>query len=345
MGAKKRVAIAAALLAAAATGILLWRTFRSTGHPTELVLHGNVDIREVQLAFNARQRITKMLVQEGDTVVQGQLLATLDTSQLVQAVARAEAEVQAQQQVVAKLQAGSRPEEIRKARADVQAARVQARNAELDYARTDALVDAGATTTQSADNSRTAAEAALAERRAAEAALALVLAGPRKEDIAAAKASLEASKANLLLLQTQLGEASLYAPVDGIVRNRILEPGDMASPERPVYTLALTHPVWVRVYAAERDLGKIRPGMPASVTTDSFPGKQYAGYVGYISPTAEFTPKSVETREVRTTLVYQIRVFVPNPSGELRLGMPATALLALSPAASASGHANAQDPP
>jgi HlyD family secretion protein len=103
----------------------------------------------------------------------------------------------------------------------------------------------------------------------------------------------------------------------------------MASPQRPVYTLAMTDPLWVRVYVKESDLGRIRPGMRAEVATDSYPNKRYGAWVGYISPTAEFTPKSVETTEVRSSLVYQVRIFVCNPQGELRLGMPATVTIAL----------------
>jgi HlyD family secretion protein len=98
----------------------------------------------------------------------------------------------------------------------------------------------------------------------------------------------------------------------------------MASPQKPVFTLALIDPVWVRAFADEPDLGKLKLGMNAKVTTDSFPDKDYWGWVGYISPSAEFTPKSVQTQEVRTSLVYQLRVFVCNPQNELRLGMPAT---------------------
>src|SRR5208283_82216 len=120
-----------------------------------------------------------------------------------------------------------------------------------------------------------------------------------------------------------------YAPTNGVIRNRLLETGDMASPQRPVFTLALDDPVWVRAYVPETDLGKIRTGMKAEVTTDSFPGKRYPAWVGFVSPTAEFTPKSVETPEVRTKLVYEVRAFAPNPQGELRLGMPAVVTVLL----------------
>lgn len=136
-----------------------------------------------------------------------------------------------------------------------------------------------------------------------------------------------------------LADASLYAPDNAIIQERILEPGDMASPQRPVYTLALTDPLWVRAYVQGPDLGKLKPGMRAEVSTDSYPGKRYRAWVGYISPTAEFTPKSVETTEVRSSLVYQVRIFVCSPQNELRLGMPATVTIPLGqPAAPDADH-------
>jgi HlyD family secretion protein len=164
--------------------------------------------------------------------------------------------------------------------------------------------------------------------------------GPRQEDIASAQATLQADEAALTLARCELADAKLYAPANGVIQNRILEPGDMASPALPVFTLALDDPVWVRAYVAETDLGKIQPGMKAGVTTDSFPGKRYAGWIGFISPTAEFTPKPVETQDVRTKLVYEVRVFVHNPQGELRLGMPAVVTIPLlQPPPSATGDA------
>ena len=132
-----------------------------------------------------------------------------------------------------------------------------------------------------------------------------------------------------MITERDLADANLYAPTAGVIQNRILEPGDMASPQTPAYTLALTNPVWVRAYVAEPDLGKIHLGMAAAVATDSYPGKVYEGWVGFISPTAEFTPKSVETTEVRTALVYQVHIYVKNPNNELRLGMPATVTIPL----------------
>jgi HlyD family secretion protein len=319
----------AVILVAIGAGVWYWLDHRPSAPSDVLVLYGNVDIREVDLAFLDSERVASMLVDEGDAVKAGQKLAALDTGRLEPAVAQAQAQAEAQEQVLARLQAGSRPEEIASARANVAAAQADATNAQRAYTRAAELAAQNVATKQALDDATAARDAADARLKAAQEALNLALAGPRKEDIAAAQATLRADKAALALAERRLDDAVLYAPADGIVRNRILEPGDMASPQRPAYTLAVTSPVWVRAYAAELDLGKVRPGMAAQVTTDSYPGKSYAGWVGYISPTAEFTPKAVETAQVRTSLVYQVRVYVHNPAGELRLGMPATVTMQL----------------
>jgi HlyD family secretion protein len=300
-----------------------------TNQADTLTLYGNVDIRQVQLAFNGSERIALMLVKEGDPVRKGQLLATLDRDRLAHNVELQQAQMAAQQQVVSRLVAGSRPEEISKAQADLEAVRIDAKNAESTYQRQKELVEQHFVARQQADNARAAADAAQARYRGQQEALKLVLAGPRKEDIAAARATLQASRAALAVARKALDDASLHAPDNGIIQQRILEPGDMASPQRPVYTLALTDPLWVRVYVQEKDLGRVKPGMRAQVATDSYPDKRYEAWVGYVSPTAEFTPKAVETTELRSSLVYQVRVFVCNAQNELRLGMPATVSVAL----------------
>lgn len=319
-----RLALLLLVVAAVGGGIWWWQTPKPANPPGQLTLYGNVDIRQVELAFNSAERITRMFVQEGDQVMQGQRLATLETAKLAAKVARAEARVAAQQQVVARLEAGTRSEEIDKARAELALAEAQLQDAQRSYERVRNLAARKLASPQEVDDARAAADAAAARLRAAKATLELALAGPRREDIAAAKATLEAYQAEQTLARQELADASLYASAAGIIRDRILQPGDMASPQRPVYTLALTNPVWVRAYVDEPDLGKLYLGMQARVTTDSFPGKVYQGWLGYISPTAEFTPKSVQTEEVRTSLVYQARVYVCNPQNELRLGMPVT---------------------
>ena len=317
------------LVAMAVAGLWYWHHRTQTESADHLRLYGNVDIRQVQLAFNDSERITAVLVQEGDPVQPGQLLATLDTKRFAASVADARAKAAAQGQVVARLEAGNRPQEIGKAKADLEAARADLENARLTYGRITNLVTQNVDTQQRADDARAALDMARARVAAAKQGYDLMVLGPRQEDIVAARATLQAEEAQLVLAQQNLADAKLYAPTNGIIEDRLLEPGDMASPQKPVFTLALNNPVWVRAYVPETDLGKIHPGMKATVTTDSFPGKRYEGWVGFISPTAEFTPKTVETTEVRTKLVYQVRVFVHQPQDELRLGMPAVVTIPL----------------
>ena len=329
---KKRIArglVVLLLLLGMGSGAWWWQNHQDSQTSHSLTLHGNVDIREVQLAFNGKDRITDMFAEEGDRVTKGQLLARFDTQRLQMAVASAEAQLKAQQAIVDRLLAGSRPEEIRRARADADEAVALLHDAMVTYRRTENLYVTEAVSRQQLDDARSAWEAAKARLRAAKESLILAKKGPRKEDIASARATLRAYRADLELKKQYLADASLYAPSDGIIEDRLLERGDMASPEHSVFTLALTDPLWIRAYISEPDLGNIHLGMNASVQTDSFPDKSYEGWIGFISPKAEFTPKSVETREVRTSLVYQVRVFVCNPQDDLRLGMPATVTIPL----------------
>ena len=325
----KKLLLIPALLVVAAAGYWALHIREASDRSGDLTLYGNLDIREVNLAFNAAERIREILVQEGDRVAPGQVLARLDTMRLDAALAAAEAARDAQAQVLARLQAGSRPEEIRRAEAQVAALQARARSAQITYERLQKLAAQKLSAPEEIDTARAAADAALGELHAAQEAQALAVAGPRREDIAQAQAELAAREANARLALVQLADATLSAPVAGIVRDRLLEPGDMASPQTPVLTLALTDPLWVRAYVPEPDLGRIAEGMRAEIRTDSYPGKVYGGWVGFVSPSAEFTPKNVETTDLRTRLVYQVRVFVCDAQGELRLGMPATVTIPL----------------
>lgn len=311
------------ILALAGGGYLVINRHGQTT-PTELQLYGNVDIRQIQLAFQESGRVEKILVQEGDTVKKGELLAEIDPVRYQANLDRARAELAAQEQVVKQLKAGSRPQEIAKAQADVRAEEAKLRDSALTLNRLQQVVKKNAVSKQQVDDATAAHSAATEGLEAARQALNLVLAGPRQEEIAAAQAKLLALQAGVDLAAKELSDTKLLAPTDAVVRDRIMEPGDMAFPATPILTLAQTNPLWIRGYVAERDLGKIWLGMKTSISTDSFPNKRYEGWLGYISPTAEFTPKTVETQTLRTRLVYQARIFICNPQNELRLGMPAT---------------------
>lgn len=328
---KKKVLRPLIVLLLVAVGVAGWwyTSSHEQGDEDRLLLYGNVDIREVDLTFNNSEHIDSMPVQEGDRVRKGQLVASLHRERKQAQVAAADAKVSAQKAVVARLVTGSRPEEIRQARATVAAARARLDDAQITFDRTRKLEKNSAASRQAVDDAHATLNTAKADLKVAEEDLALAVEGPRIEDIEEANAMLKADEADLALAQEVLKDTELFAPADGVIRNRILEPGDMASPQKPVLTMALINPVWVRAYAPENALGKLAPGMVADVSTDSYPGKSYRGWVGYISPTAEFTPKNVETPELRTRLVYQVRVYVCNPQDELRLGMPATVSIAL----------------
>jgi HlyD family secretion protein len=234
--------------------------------------------------------------------------------------------------MVDRLHHGNRPEEVAQARANVDAARADAANAQAQFGRLQTLSDSSAgraVSRQELDAAKATLDSANAHLAVNEKGLALQLAGPRREDVAQGEAQLRADQAQLALLQQQLKDADLLAPLNAVVRSRIIEPGEMASPQKTAFTLAITDPKWIRAYVDETDLGAVREGMHASVMVDTFPGRSFAGWIGFISPVAEFTPKSVETTQLRSNLVYEVRVFVQDPDDQLRLGMPATVHIAL----------------
>lgn len=325
---KKIVVFIVLLLAAAGAAVFLSQQ-KTEQSSDALTLYGNVEIREVQLSVNASEHIAEIHVEEGDRVTRGQLLARLHTELLEAQLEEAKAMLLAQQQTVAKLKAGSRKAEIARARAEYAAAKSEAKMARDSANRLQKLLPRQQASEDDVETARAKADAAKAKADAVLQTLKLVIAGPRAEDIAVAEAQLQARAAQVKLAEQRLQDASLYAPADGIIRNRILDPGDMATPQSPILTLALHDPVWVRAYVPETALGKIATGFSAEIMTDSFAGKRYRGWVGYISPTAEFTPKNVQTPELRTRLVYSIRVYVCNPRNELRLGMPVTVTVPL----------------
>ena len=342
---KKPLILLPLIMAAAGAAYWWTRTSEAPSPESALTLYGNVDVREVNLAFGTTEHVAEVVVEEGDRVAAGQVLGRLHTDKLEATVAAAEAQANALAQALAALQAGNRPQEIDRARAQADALEAKARTAHISFERLQKLGRQKLASPEDVDQARAAADAAEAEAEAAEQTYSLAVAGARAEEIAQARAQLEAQRANLALARAQLADATLVAPAEGIVRERILQPGDMASPQTPAITLALMNPLWVRAYVPEPDLGRVVPGARAEVRTDSFPDKIYRGWVGFISPTAEFTPKTVQTPDLRTRLVYQVRIFVCDPVNELRLGMPATVSIPLGePDPAAPQAAGAADP-
>jgi HlyD family secretion protein len=326
------------ILLVAALGVGGWFVYDnySRQDAAQPVFYGNVDIREVELGFRVAGRIAEMLVDEGDAATHGQRLASLDKKPFLDDLAIQTANVAQQTANLAKLEAGSRPEEIEQAKAELAARQAALENARGVFARQQQLAKSDFASQQAFENASAQLRSAEAQIKAGEATLKLAIEGPRKEDIAAARAALEAAKAQKQKAETALADTDLLAPADGVVLTRVAEPGAIMAAGSAVYALSLQNPVWVRAYISEPQLGLIHPGAAVKLYTDTRPNAPYDGQVGFISPVAEFTPKSVETPELRADLVYRFRVVVRNPDKALRQGMPVTVRLEDAPAAVAA---------
>lgn len=323
VAARRALVVVAVIVMAAGAG-LLWMQ-RAGNDADPLRLYGNVDIREVQLAFRQPGRVSAMMFDEGDVVTQGMRMATLDAGPYRDALASAEASVQVAQAELAKLRRGLRPQEVTQAREALRQAQAVAVNAERDYQRQSGLLESGAASQRTVDAARAARDQTAAGVEAARAALSLAAEGFRAEDIAAAEAHLATAQAVRDQAATALADTELLAPSDGTVLARVREVGSMVASQSTVYSLSLGRPVYVRAYVGEPDLGRIAPGMAVRVTSDSS-NKVYRGQIGFISPRAEFTPKTVETTDLRTDLVYRVRIVIDATDSDqgLRQGMPVT---------------------
>ncbi|WP_418730830.1 efflux RND transporter periplasmic adaptor subunit [Desulfovibrio sp.] len=292
-----------------------------------LVLYGNVEIRQVDVSFRVDGRIAQVLVDEGDSVRAGQELARLDDDLLRQQRDQTAAQLAGQKAQLLRLERGYRTEEVEQARAAVARARAVAVNAAINLNRVSAMRARNAISQKELDNARSSDRSARAELRSAQEQLDMLLSGYREEEVLAQRAAVDAAAAALELAEIRLRDALLTAPQDGIVLTRAREAGAIVQAGQTVYTLSLVDPVWLRVYVDEPQLGRIKPGMAVRVRVDAVPDKEFSGRVGFISPAAEFTPKSVETMEVRTSLVYRLRVQVDDPDNVMRQGMPVTVTL------------------
>ncbi|MEZ5277952.1 MAG: secretion protein HlyD [Opitutaceae bacterium] len=311
-------------LAVLAAGAWYFLKEREGADGSTLTLQGNVDIREVNLGFRVGGRLASLEFDEGDAVQSGEVMARLDAAPYERAVEDAVARVASLRSRVKLVESGYRPEEVDQARASVEARRVGLANAERRLVRETELRGTGASAAKAYDDALAARDEAVAQVKLAEASLALLVAGFRSEDIEQARANLAAGEAALASARIQVDDAVLRAPSDGVVLTRVVEPGTILGPGATVYSLSLTRPVWVRAYVSEPDLGRIRPGQKVEVATDTDPGKPCIGQIGFISPTAEFTPKTVETKELRTGLVYRLRIVVEDSDDRFRQGMPVT---------------------
>jgi HlyD family secretion protein len=323
----------AIVIVLALLGAYLWRQHGAHDPNAAFTLSGNVDVHQVELAFRVSGRISAVKVQEGDKVRAGEVLAELDPVPFQTDVDSAKADVAQAQAQLDKTRRGFRVEEVAQARATVAQRAADLENARVTLRRQEQLVAAGLVTHQQIDDAQMRVQMTQAALAASRDQLTLELRGSRIEDIEAQEAMLASAQARLEKAQTALSDATLLAPSNGIISVRARELGAIVQAGQTVYTLTLNDPVWIRAYVAQPRLGRIKPGMRVEVTIDSMPGKRYAGTVGFISPEAEFTPKTVQTEQVRDDLVYRIRVIASDPDNVFRQGMPVTVLIAAAPAA------------
>jgi len=321
------IAVVAVLIAAA---YFYPRLGKKTAPKNELVLSGNIEAHESLVSFKVQGRIVELPVEEGQWVEPGAVLARLDDADYRQRVRIDEAGVRVRQSDLALTLAGTREQEIKAAQQTMLDAQADQQQKKLDYDRAQRLFGEDAISAQDRDLADTALKRSQATFQAAQQRYNEAVEGSRKEDIEIAQSNLKQAHANLGMSRVNLDYTILRAPSAGVITVRQAELGEVVVPGTPVVTLADLEHIWLRAYIAETDLGRIRWGQDAVITTDTYPGKQYHGRVSFIAPDAEFTPKSVQTYKERVTLVYRIKIDIDNPNHELKPGMPADAHIKLS---------------
>ncbi len=299
--------------------------FQHGGPANSLLVSGDIEAHESVLSFKTVQsRIVELPFDEGQWVNAGTLLARLEDHDYRQQVVVDEAVLLVQQRQLAlalrNLEAAKRT--VASDQADLW-------EKTIDYQRDQELWQKNVVSAQTRDLAETAlkqSRAVLERDQALQAAA--------EESITVAQANINNAQQSLKLARIILGYTTLYAPFSGVILVRNAELGEDMQPGTPVFTLADLDHVWLRAYVNETDIGRVRFGQAALITTDSYPGNKYVGRISMISENAEFTPKSVETHAERVTLVYRIRIDIENQSHELKPGMPADATIELSPSGS-----------
>lgn len=316
--------VVGAVVALAAAFVAL-RNLGTAEPGDRLRVSGNIEVTDAEVSFELPGVVARRPVSEGEIVRAGALVAELESAELRQEAALRRAEVRAARATLDELLAGSRPEEIAAAEATLDLNRAREQLDLAEYRRSQRLYEQQVASKQQLDLAATAHRVSRAQAREAAERLTLLRKGPREEAIEQARAQLERAEQALALAETRLGYATLPAPMSGVVLSESLEVGEYAAPGMPVVTIGDLENVWLRAYVQETDLGRVKTGQRACVTTDTWPGKVYEGRLSFLASEAEFTPKSVQTTEERVKLVYRIKIEIPNPDLELKPGMPADA--------------------
>jgi HlyD family secretion protein len=320
----KRIVILFLLVAALGGGYYYYRHTHMAAVPAgTLLLSGNVEAHESVVAFRTQGRIVALPVEEGAAVKAGDLLARLDDADYQQQVRIDEATLHTRDRELELAEAGNREQDIRAGEQTVADAKADLEMKRADLERYSALYKRDAISAQTRDQADTAFLRAKAVYERAQQNLSEIREGTRKEQIAVSRATLHAAHQSLELSKVRRDYTVLASPVTGVITVRQAELGEYVVPGTPVVTIADLDHLWVRAYIAETDLGHVRWGQQVAIRTDTYPSKSYKGTVAFISPEAEFTPKTVQTNKERVALVYRIKVDVDNPNHELKPGMPA----------------------
>jgi HlyD family secretion protein len=311
-------------IVAGVSGLLFYLFARDKEEENAFIkVSGNIETTEVDVGFKIGGRIVNRFFEEGDWIDKGKVLAKLDDEDLRQRLELAKATLKSAQARLSKLLAGSRPEEIREAEATLNQAKFDLENKQIQYERIKALFEKRVISKEALDNAETGYNIAKASLQKAMENYRLVVEGSRREDIEDARAQVEQAQASLKLAETQYSYAVLYSPISGVVLVKSGETGEVVNPGTPIVTLGEIESVWLKAYIPETELGRVKWGQEVEVTTDLRPQKIYKGRISFISSQAEFTPKQIQTEKERVTLVYRIKVDIPNPDRELKPGMPA----------------------
>ena len=332
MEAKKRiVVIVLAVLAAIAGGYLYVGSLAERATDNTLRIAGNIEAHESVVGFKVPGRIVELPVQEGQYVNKGDLLARLDDDDYRQQVSMDEATIRTREAELKLALAGSRKQEIQAAKQSLIDAQSDRELKRAEFHRRQALLSEQAVSQEDVHSAETLMKRAEATYQRIKETYDQIVEGTRKEEIAVRRANLQLAQEHLEMAHVNLSYTVLSAPISGVVLVRQAELGEVMAPGTPVVTIADVDRLWMRGYINETDLGRVRWDQPATVHTDTHPGKEYHGRVSFIASRAEFTPKSVETYKERVTLVYRIKIDLENSNHELKPGMPAEAIIDVPP--------------
>jgi HlyD family secretion protein len=288
-----------------------------------ILLSGNVEITEVTLGFTIPGRIVQMSAEEGQKIIKGERLSSLDSTEIESIIEQNRAFLNEAIARTDELRAGARTQEVEQAKANLNSAEAELVKAQKDFTRAEILHKNGAFSDQQMDAARKGYDIALAQHLKAVEALSLVKEGTRRETITAAENRAKQAAAAIRTSEEKLKNTILFSPITGVVLRKNAEAGEAVAAGMPVYIIGDIENVWIKVYIKETQLGLVKLGQKAEVTVDSFPDRKYEGIVTNISSEAEFTPKTIQTREERVKLVFGVKVSLKNTNQELKSGMPA----------------------